>query len=72
MHRIHADQIIQPKPMCETRKGKNEIEGFAPYGIDDFIFSSPFVDIETCYAGKQTKAKEIWTGQESKNGQDMC
>ena len=48
----YADQIIQPKPMCETRKGKNEIEGFAPYGIDDFIFSSPFVDIETCYAGK--------------------
>ena len=29
MDRIYADQIIQPKPTCETRKEKNETKGVA-------------------------------------------
>ena len=69
MDRIHADQIIQPKPTSATRKGKNEAEGVALYGIEDFIFSS-FVEIETFDAGKYTQANKIkgrageqeWTG----------
>ena len=29
MDRIYTDQIIRPKPTCETRKGKNETNGIA-------------------------------------------
>ena len=58
MDRIHADQIIRPKPSCETRKGKNQTKALHS-GIEDFICCSSFVDIETFYAGKQTEAKQI-------------
>ena len=44
MDRIHADRIIQPKPRFVTRKGRNETEGVALNGIEDFIFSPSFVD----------------------------